>query len=581
MDMTAAAVPQAAVPVPVAPAPEWITKSGSAWARLAWDRAAQQPGAWFDEAKADAVVALWPKLIVHTEDRFAGKPFRLNAWEEIVVKLLCGWKIPVDTIDENTGQPVTIHVRLFRKLLLWIPRKNGKSEFLAGLAILFYALEGVYGGQGFCFALNEAQGRIVLDKMIAMIQLSPPLQKRVVCFKKSLWIPQVRAGFQLLSGKAEGKHGRSPTVIAGDEMHEWTDGTLELSNNLRQGTGARLQPMQLYASTAGLKTARTGFGLWEQTLAVMDGRIEEPTTLAVVFAADADDDWTDEKVWSKANPTFPVSPTLQFLRSEAALAKESPRAEAHFRRYHLNQWVDQVSRWLPRKKWEACAPDPEAWRTRRAELKGRSCYMAFDVGVTQDLTAKVLLFPPEAEGESLKLLCEFFVPEDTIATRVRRDRVLYDEWVKAGALTPTPGDAVDQSYMQQAIHRDLTDFQVLKIGRDPWNSAKLVTDLQHDGVDAGLFLDMRQGHQTLGEPTKEMERLVFKGQLDHGGHPVLGWMAGHCAIRFDNNMNFVPDKKHSADKIDGVVATVMSIGLWMAAPTVARSYLETGSMVHV
>jgi phage terminase large subunit-like protein len=554
-----------ALPVPaMPPPPDWIATSGYAWAASAWNRASRVPGAWFDEGKADAIVALWPNLIVHTDDRFAGRPFWLNGWEQIVIKLFFGWKVPVDTIDETTGRPKTIQVRQFRKLLIWLARKNGKSEFIAGISLIVFIVEGVYGGQGFAFALNEAQGRMVFDKMAAMIQLSPRLQKKVVCFKKSLWVAQIKSSFQLLSGKAEGKHGRSPTVIAGDEMHEWTDGTLELSNSLRQGTGARLEPVELYASTAGLKTARTGYGLWEQTMAIVDGRIEEPTTLAVVFAADQDDDWADEKVWPKANPTFPVSPTLQFLRTEAALAKESPRAEAHFRRYHLNQWVDQAVRWLDRKRWEACAPDSEAWTLRFEAMKGRKCYVALDASATQDITALLALFPPVDEGEPLKLLCRFFVPEETIPLRARRDRVLYDDWAKTGALTATPGDVVDQDFMKKAIEEWLKNFEVVKIGRDPWNTIKLVTDLQKDGVNPELIVDLRQGHRTLGEPSKEFERLVLAGKLDHGGHPVLGWMAGHVAVRFDENMNFVPDKKHSADKIDGIQAAVMTVALWMA-----------------
>lgn len=545
--------------------PEWLEDCSYEWAYASWRKAARQPGAWFDEKKADAVVALWPKLIVHTEDRFAGKPFRLNRWEEICVRFLFGWKVPVETIDENTGKPIIMHVRMFRKLLLWVARKNGKSEFLAGLALMFYVVEGVFAGQGFAFALNEAQGRVVFDKMSAMVQLSPPLAKKVVTFKKSLWVPQIRAGFQLLSGKAEGKHGRSPTVIAGDEMHEWTEGTLELSNTLRQGTGTRLQPIELYASTAGLKTAQTGFGLWEETRALIEGTVDDPTVLPVIFAAEPDDDFADETVWRKANPTFPVSPTLTFLRTECAKAKQSPRAEAHFRRYHLNQWVDQAVRWLPRKKWEACAPDKTAWRRFGEELKGRPCYGAFDASATQDLSALVWLFPPQEAGERLKLVCEFFVPEDTISLRTKRDRVSYEAWAKDGALTATPGDVVDQDYMARAIKQGLERYEVLQLGRDPWNTIKLVTDLQKDGVSPETFVDLRQGARTLGEPSKQFEKLVLAGGIDHGGHSVLTWMAGHVQVRFDENMNFVPSKKHSREKIDGIMATVMALALWMGA----------------
>lgn len=547
--------------------PDWLKRAaddlGYAWARTAWQRSAAVPGAWFDDRKAQAVVDLWPTYFTLTDDRFAGKAFRLVFWQEVILRLLVGWKVPVDVLDPETGKAAQTYARLFRQLRLWIPRKNGKSEFLAALALLFWALDGVHRGQGFCFASDEAQGRVVFDKMSDMVTYAPPaLKDQVKGFNKYLWIQRRKAAFRLLSGKPEGKHGRGPVVIVGDEMHEWK--SLVLMTTLRQGTGTRLQPIELYASTAGPKSAEVGFRLWDESQKTLDGAIEDPTTLVVIFAAGDDDDWTDEAVWAKANPSLGLSPTISFLRREAAYARENPRAEAEFRCFHLNQWIDSIIRWIPKRKWMACAPDPTAWKRFAEELAGRDCFMAVDASATQDITAKINLFPPLKEGDPVKILCRFWVPKDRIAERTR-ERVDYQKWHEAGALEATDGDAVDQDVIREAIKKDLGRYNVLKIGRDPWNTLKLVTDLQKDGVNPELFIDMRQGHQTLGEPSKEFERLVFAGKLDHGGHPVLGWMAGHCQVRFDENLNFVPAKKRSADKIDGIVASVMTVGLWMGA----------------
>lgn len=543
------------------PEPDWLAAVADdptyEWARIAWRRAAQVPGAWFDAKKADAVVRLWPKVFRLTEDRFAGKPFRPNQWQEITIRLLVGWKAPISLLDEETGLERTEHVRLFRRLMLWIPRKNGKSEFLAALALLFFLLEGTISGQGFAFARDEDQARMVFDKMKTMIALSPALAKRVQVFKRSLYVPQIRAGFALLSGKAEGKHGRSPTVIVGDEMHEWD--TLDLSTTLRQGTGARLQPIELYASTAGLKSKLVGYGLWEESKGILEGRIDEPTTLVVVFAAEAEADWQDEAVWAAANPSLGLSPTLTFLRREAALAKDNPRAEAHFRRYHLNQWIENLVRWLNLRKWDACATVADGWRDAYERMRGRQCWGAIDVSSTQDITALVWLFLLDNGGYAL--VPRFWVPEDTIASRVARDKVAYDRWVKSGAIETTPGDYVDQGFVQRAILDGMGDFDVQGLGYDPWNAAKLVGDLQKDGVQPDKLIEMRQGIQTLGEPTKAFERLVYAGKIDHGGHPVLRWMAGNADVRFDENMNFMVAKKRSKEKVDGIAAGVMAVGL--------------------
>lgn len=558
------------------PLPPWLaaveTDPTYEWALIAWRRSADVADAWFDYAKADAAVALWPKVFRLTEDRFAGKPFRLNVWQEIIVRLMVGWKVPVEVLDEDTGAPRIEHVRLIQELRLWVPRKNGKSEFLSALSLLFFALEGPIAGQGFVFARDEKQAKIVFDKMKTMIAFSPTLSRAITVFKKSLWIAQIRGVFELLTGKAEGKHGRSPTVITGDEMHEWE--SLELKTTLRQGTGARLQPVGLYASTAGLKDKIVGFGQWEESRAILDGRIDDPTTLIVIFAAAPEDDWQDEAVWRKANPSLGLSPTLAFLRREASLAKDNPRAEAHFRRYHLNQWVDSLVRWLNMKRWDACGTT--GWKDYAEAMRGRRCFLALDVSSTQDVTALIALFPPENEGERWRLVCRFWVPADTLANRVREDRVPYDKFVAAGAMETTDGDYVDQNAVQQAIEDALDMYDVEKIGFDPWNARKLVTDLQRAGADPDLFVEMRQGIPTLGEPTKQFERLVYSGQLDHGGHPALRWMAGNTVVRFDENMNFAPAKKKSGEKIDGIVTAIMDVGLAFAGDAEDDTHEYTG-----
>ena len=568
--------------------PDWIARFDDdptyAWARTGWDRAAAQPGARFNAELAQAAIDLWPQRFFLTEDRFAGVPFRLNAWQEIIVRLLVGWLVPTEVTDPSTGELQMLWVRLFQELRLWVPRKNGKSEFLAALALYFFVLDGVMRGQGFCFARDEKQAKIVLTKMKDMVGYSDALRSSVVGYSKSLFVPKLKSGFEVLPGGDEGKHGKSASVIVGDEMHEWR--SLDLKNTLRQSSGARLEPVGLYASTAGLKTNRIGYLQWEESQQILDGRIDDPTTLVVIFAAEPEDDIFDEGVWRRANPSLGLSPTLRFLRREAALARDNPRQEAHFRRFHLNQWVDAEVRWLSLKRWDACAPDRQAWRRYGEELRGRRCFGAFDVSATKDVTALVWLFPPEDDDDPAlwpgpKLVCRFWVPELTMLERVKTDRVSYDRWVEAGAMSTTPGDMVDQNFLGQAIKEGLDAYDVERIGYDSWNASKLITDLQADGVSAETFMVVRQGIATLGEPSKHFERLVYGGQLDHGGHPVLRWMAGNAVVRFDENMNFMPAKKRSAEKIDGVVAAVMATGLTYAGEEDPNMTLTRDSLIVV
>lgn len=568
--------------------PDWLSAVADdpvyEWAILAWRRAETVEGAWFDHAKAAAIIAAWPRIFRLTNDRFKGVPFKLLQWEEITVRLLVGWKKPIEIIDPATHLPAIAHVRLFRRMDLWIPRKNGKSEFLATLAVLFFVTEKIPGAEAYVFGRNEEQGRVPFSKMRDVIAGAVGLKEdrhgneRITFTDKGIFLRETASLCQLLTGAPDGKHGRSPTVILGDEIHEWK--TRELADTLRQGTGTRLQPIELYASTTGSKQNRVGFEWFEESLAIMRGDIDDPTTLIVFFGIGEDDDWTDERVWRKANPSLGLTPTVDYLRGEFKKAKGHPAQEARFQCFFLNRWIDQVSTWLPRAKWAACTDDPNSWPDLYARHKGRKAFITCDVSATQDITAVMITIPPDETFSKWVFIPRFWIPEDTIDARAAKDRrVDWRRWIAIKALTPTPGDCVDQNFVMEAIIQAGRDFDLQMFGYDPWNSGKLVVDLQMAGLDVSLMQEMRQGHATLGEPTKELERIVFAAKLEHGGHPVLAWMAGHCTVRFDVNLNYVPDKKSSLDKIDGIAAGVMGIGLATRAMEESSVYETRGALV--
>jgi phage terminase large subunit-like protein len=243
--------------------------------------------------------------------------------------------------------------------------------------------------------------------------------------------------------------------------------------------------------------------------------------------------------------------------------------------------VESTERWLPIKKWDACAPDKTAaWRQVHDRMAGRPCFGAFDVSSTRDITAMVWAFPPQDGEERWTLACRFWVPEETLADRIRQNpRVPFAKWIDDGALETTPGDFVDQGFVERASSTAMSATMCRSSAYDPWNAGKLIADLQKNGVDPELLVLMRQGIMSMGEPSKHFERLVFAGQLDHGGHPLLRWMAGNVTIRFDENLNFMPAKKRSAEKIDGIVAGVMAIGVAMASQTRRSVYESRGVRV--
>lgn len=520
------------------------------------------PGAWYDERAAEAAVQFFAKHIKFTTAEWAGRPFVLAPWQaDNIIRPLFGWKR-----EDGT--------RLYRRAYIEVPRKNGKTELAAGVAILCLIGDAEMGGQGYALASKESQARIVFGLAQQMIAQSPVLASKLELLKSSIYCPALNAGFFPLSGVPKGTHGLNCSFMIGDELHEWADD--RLYQFVHQSTGARRQPLEFLITTAG---TRRGFG-WEMhsyARKVLDGVIDDPELLVVIFGADPDDDWTDEKVWHKANPNLGVSVKLSYLRSEATKAKESIRYENDFRRYHLNQWVEQDVRWLPMDKWRACAGAIE-WRKLAAKLKGRKCFGGLDLSATTDVTAYVLAFEPGDGLEHWTLLPRFFIPEERMAERVRRDRVPYDTWAGIGAIEPTPGNVVDYNLVRERIIESAGDYQILAIGVDRWNSSQMVVDLQEQGAPVVWF---GQGFASMSAPAKMLESLVVSKQLAHGGHPVMEWMASNVAVKTDPAGNIKPDKAASTDRIDGVVASVMALGMSISDEVEGPSYLDSQDVAFV
>lgn len=499
---------------------------------------------WFDKVAADRAVEFIETRCVFTEDKWAGKPFILEDWQKNdIIRPLFGWKRP-------DGR------RRYRRCIVWVPRKNGKTELGASVSLLALVATGVVGGQVYSIARDKTQARIVFDKAVRMAQMSPKLAEVLTAFQSVMYCNRLTATFKPLSGNPKGKHGFSASGLIGDEVHEWEDD--RLYTFVHQSEAAREEPIEFLISTAGL---RRGYGweLWDECLKIRDGVIDDPETLVVIYAADATDDWTDPKVWKKANPNLGVSVREDYLAAECARAKESPRLENDFKRYHLNIWTEQATRWLPMEAWDRCGQ--EDWRDLPGQLlECVEVYGGLDLSATTDITAKVWV--GKRKDGKLILVPRFWVPEAKFDQRIRRDRVPYDKWKEMGALFTTPGNAVDYAAVKMTAMKDAQTFKVLGLAIDRWNATQLSGELLDEGLPVVLF---GQGFASMSAPSKELERMVLDAEIEHGGHPVLRWMGANVAIKTDPAGNIKPAKDASTDRIDGIVAAIMGIGL-MNAP---------------
>ena len=180
-----------------------------------------------------------------------------------------------------------------------------------------------------------------------------------------------------------------------------------------------------------------------------------------------------------------------------------------------------------------------------------------------------MVFPPETEEDPFKVLCRFFIPQDNIEQRVRRDRVPYDVWVRQGFIMATPGNRIDLNFVVDQIDKDATTYDLMQIAYDRWGASQIVNELCELGYDEQpgddddqwirCLVRFGQGYASMSPPAKELERLVLGKEIAHGGNPVLTWMMSNVVMTEDPAGNIKPDKKKSSEKIDGVVALLMGL----------------------
>jgi len=492
----------------------------------------------YDKDAADYAVSFIESLC-HTKGTWAGKPFELIDWQEQIIRDLFG-------ILKPNGY------RQFNTAYIEIPKKQGKSELAAAVALLLLCGDGEERAEVYGCAADRNQAKIVFDVAVDMVRLCPALAKRVKILEsqKTLKYLPTNSTYQVLSADVANKHGFNTHGVIFDELH--TQPNRKLFDVMTKGSGdARMQPLYFLITTAGNDTQSICYETHQKAKDIIDGRKNDSTFYPVIYGADESEDWTDPKVWKKANPSLGITVGIDKVKAACDSAKQNPGEENSFRQLRLNQWVKQAVRWMPMDKWDACAfpVDPKS-------LEGRVCYGGLDLSSTTDITAFVLVFPPEDEEDKYCILPFFWIPEDNVDLRVKRDHVNYDLWKKQGFLQTTEGNVVHYGFIENFIEELGTRYNIREIAFDRWGATQMVQNLEGLGFTVVPF---GQGFKDMSPPTKELMRLTLGGQISHGGHPVLRWMMDNIFIRTDPAGNIKPDKEKSTEKIDGAVATIMAL----------------------
>lgn len=488
---------------------------------------------------ADRVVK-FVQALHHVKGKWAGDNFILQTWQrENLLRPLFG------TLNKDG-------TRQYRTAFVAIPRKNGKSSLAAALALYALFADGEYGAEVYSAAADREQASLVFNIAAQMVRMSPELSSRckIIDSQKRIVYHEKNSFYHAISAEAYSKHGASPTFVVYDEIH--CAPNRDLWDVLVTGMGARTQPLMLAITTAGYDRHSICWELWDYAKKVKAGIIKDPTFFPLIYEADENEPWDDEKTWKKANPNYGVSIQKGFLQQECKRAQEIPAYQNTFRRLYLNQWTTQETRWIDLDTWRACEGPVD-----HADLSGLKCWAGVDLSTTTDISSCAVVFEPDSEGR-VNVLSFNWVPGENILKRARRDNVPYDAWARDGYITATDGNVIDYDRIANFIAYDLKEMfpNLCLVGYDPWNATQWAIGMESEGVPV---YEVRQGYKTLSPACKEFERLVLGKILRHNGNPVLTWAVDNLVVTQDPAGNIKPAKDKATERIDPAVALIIAL----------------------
>jgi phage terminase large subunit-like protein len=493
-------------------------------------------GYTFNARLADRVCDFIEKACRHTKGAIAGQPMKLEDWQAAFVGNIYGW---VDCQG----------LRRYREAMLYIPRKNGKTTILAGLTLYALFCDGEPGAEVYSAAGDREQASLVYDQMEQMIGMEPQLDSRAKIYTatKTIMYPKGGSKYKAISAEARTKHGFNTHFAIVDELHTQRDRSLV--DVLQTSMGSRDQPMLVYLTTADEDRPSVCNEIHDYACQVRDGKVDDAQFMPVIYEASVDDDPGDPETWRKANPNLGISVSEPYIKQQWEKAQRQPSFFPTFLQLHLNVRSRAADEWIRLDSWDKCQEEDFP------DMDGCQTWVGLDLAATTDFCCAALVY--WAEGR-FWLKTKHWIPEATSRRREENDKIPCAKWHAEGWLDYMPGEVADFDIIREWILRLDDQVDLRSVAIDRWNAHHLITQLDKNGIEV---VPHGQGFASMASPTRGWEELILTRGIAQDGNPCMRWMVSNARVKLDEQGNVKPDKKRSSERIDGVVAAIMAVGM--------------------
>lgn len=498
----------------------------------------------FREEKADEVIRFF-SILRHFTGRHAGKPFILQPWQQFIIASIYGFFIKED------GS------RLVGYVYIEISRKNGKTAFAAGLSLYHLIADGEMDAEVDLAANSKDQAKIAFKFCSLFAKGIDPKGKYLISFRDKVKFERMLSLLQVFAADDSKLDGFNASMYLIDEYHAAKNA--KLKDVLQSSQGMRDNPMAIIITTAGFDKLGPCYQYREMCTEVLQGLKENDALFAAIYAHDEEDDWKSPLVWEKSNPNLGVTVKSQYLQTQVQSAKNSPGEEVGIKTKNFNTWCDAETVWIPDSYILNASANLDF-----EQFRNMDCYAGIDLSSTSDLTCMSFMFPTQ-DKYYFKTL--YYLPE--AALQEKRFKDLYGEWRRQGLITITPGNVTDYDYILNDLMRIRDIVCIQKVAYDAWNATQFVINATDQG------LPMEEFSQALGNfnrPTKEMERLLLSRRAVIDNNVINRHCFRNVIMARDRNGNTKPSKQFEEKKIDGVIAKLEALGVYLMSPRYGEFY---------
>ena len=498
----------------------------------------QREDIYFNESVVDKAINFIGTL-KHFMGKSSGKHFKLENWQQFIIANIVGWY----WTDGNT--------RRFTSSYIEVSRKNGKTALAAALCLYYLIADGEDGAEVDLAANSKEQAKIAFEFCSSFSKQLDPKGKYLKPYRDNVQFALNNSKLKVFAADDSKLDGFNASFGLIDEYHAAKNS--KVRDVIKSSMGMRNNPHLCTITTAGFDKTLPCYKLRSTSIEILNKLKTDDSMFIAIYSLDDKDDWTDKDNWVKCTPNLNVTVTSKYIKEQVQSAINNPSEEVGVKTKTLNLWCDVADVWLPESYIVKASKDIHLEDFRDCE-----CYIGVDLSATSDLTAVSYLI----EKDNIYYFkTDYYLPESALVDKP--DREIYKLWKQYGLITITTGNVTDYDYITNDIVAASNILNIQKIGYDKWNA----TQWAIHATEIGLPLE--EYPQTMGNfnrPTKELERLILSGNTVIDNNEITRWCFRNVELKSDYNGNVKPNKGIKSKKIDGVIAIIQALGMYLTVP---------------